>query len=124
MTEAMVFGGLVIAAAVIAILAFLAYRRWSAATLKVGDPIIYRKQKASTHPGVRACDIHPATQGEFYYYLVDKYWVVESVLLDGRIVARTRTNKHHYLRPEDPNLRKARLIERARYRERFPQLAA
>jgi len=89
----------------------------------VGDPIVYIKQEASTHPALRARDIHPAERGDLYYYVVHKYWMVEDVLPDGRIVARTRTNKFHCLPPADPNLRKAKLLERVKYRDRFPRLA-
>ena len=89
--------------------------------ITVGDVIVYRKQKASTHPGIRAYDIHAAEQGDFYTYLVDKYWVVAGILRDGRIEAVTRTHKHHHLAPDDPNLRKAGLVERLRYAQRFPQ---
>ena len=92
------------------------------ANVQVGDSIVYRKQKVSTKPGPRAYDVHPAGQGDTYLYFVDKFWTVENVLRDGRIVVMTRTKKHHYLRPDDPNLRKAGLIARLRYRNRFPEL--
>jgi hypothetical protein len=97
-------------------------RTLAGAKVDVGDGIVYRKQKVSTHPGPGAYDIHPAGQGETYSYFVDKFWTVENVLRDGRIVVTTRTNKQHYLRSDDPNLRKAGLIARLRYRNRFPQL--
>jgi hypothetical protein len=90
--------------------------------LHAGDSIIYRKQKYSTHPGRRAYEIHPTTQGDDYSYFVDKFWTVENVLRDGRIVVTTRTHKHHYLLPNDPNLRRAGFIARLRYRNRFPHL--
>jgi len=93
-----------------------------AATLQAGDRIVYLKQKVSTHPGPRARDIHPSEHGDTYSYLVNKFWVVEDVLRDGRIVVRTRTRKQHYLKPDDPNLRKASLIEQLRFRARFPEL--
>jgi hypothetical protein len=92
------------------------------ARVDVGDPIVYRKLKVSTHPGARARQIHPAEHGDYYSYLVNKYWTVSDVLGDGRIVARTRTNKCHYISPDDPNLRKARLTERLRFGHRFPKL--
>ena len=90
--------------------------------IHVGDPIVYRKQKVSVNPGARAREVHPAPGGEVYYYLVDKFWTVEDVLDDGRIIAITRTKKHHCLTPNDPNLRKAKLVERLRYRSKFPHL--
>jgi hypothetical protein len=94
----------------------------TAVNVQVGDGVVYRKQKVSNKPSARAYDIHPAGQGDSYQYFVDKYWTVENVLRDGRIVVRTRTNKHHYLQPDDPNLRKAGLIARLRFRKRFPEL--
>ncbi len=88
--------------------------------LHTGDCIIYRKQKVSVHPGPRAYDIHPAEQGDSYSYAVDKFWVVESVLPDGRILARTRTKKQLFIDLADPNLRKAGLVARLRHGKRFP----
>ena len=97
-------------------------RTETGAKVAVGDGIVYRKQKVSAHPSARAYDIHPAGQGETYSYCVDKFWVVKDVLRDGRIVVLTRTQKEHYLEPHDPNLRKAGLMARLRYRNRFPHL--
>ena len=71
---------------------------------------------------MHAYEIHASERGDLYTYLVDKYWTVADIMGDGRIVAVTRTNKHHYLDPDDPNLRKARLTERLRRRDRFPPL--
>jgi hypothetical protein len=85
-----------------------------------GDLLIYRKSKVSSRPGPRAHNIQPAENGDDYYYEVDKFWTVADVLDDGRLLAVTRTGKKVYLSPEDERLRKARLIERLRYRRRFP----
>jgi predicted transcriptional regulator of viral defense system len=117
--------GVVIAQAVIAFFIFELYSKihekaWLS-KIEVGDPIVYCKQKVSTHPGERAYEISPAENGDNYSYIVDKYWTVADVLEDN-LVAITRTNKHHLLRKDDPNLRRARIIERLRYRNRFPQL--
>jgi hypothetical protein len=90
--------------------------------VEVGDGIVYRKHKVSTHPCLRAYNIHPAGQGDDYSYFVDKFWTVENVLRDGRILVTTRTRKQHYLSLDDPNLRKAGILARLRYRSRFPQL--
>jgi len=54
--------------------------------------------------------------------LVEKYWVVSAVLKDC-IEVMTRTGKLHYLKPDDPNLRKANWIEELFSRDRFPHLA-
>jgi len=123
MMTLMIVVALVVVPAVIAFILFGTHRgqRPAIAKVGVGDPIVYHKQKVSTHPGARARQIHPAENGDYYYYLVNKYWTVAGVLDDGRIVARTRTNKRHYLSPDDPNLRKARLIERLRHGRRFPK---
>lgn len=86
-----------------------------------GDRIVYRKQKASTRPGPRAHDVYAAPFGETYSYVVDKFWRIQDLTDDGRIVATTRTHKIHYLNPNDPNLHKAGWLERLRYRSRFPQ---
>jgi hypothetical protein len=89
-----------------------------------GDLLIYRKPKVSARPGPRARNIQPSANGEEYYYEVDKFWTVADVLRDGRLRAVTRTGKEVYLSPEDERLRKAKLIERLRYRRRFPALEA
>ena len=87
-----------------------------------GAPIVYRMVETSTCPGPEARDIHPAERGELYYYLTNKYWRVEEVRQDGWIVALTPLMEHHHLRRDDPNLRKANLLERLRYAARFPYL--
>ena len=96
--------------------------RFAGTHVVVGDRVVYRKQKVSTHPCPRAYDIHPAGQGDTYSYFVDKFWVVEDVLQDGRILVTTRTGKHHYLLPDDPRLSRAGWMARIRHRGRFPQL--
>lgn len=112
--------GLVAMPAIVNFIIFLAGRRFSRRRFGVGDPIVYQKQKVSTCPGQHARDIYPAGQGDYYYYLVNKFWTVVDVMEDGSVVARTRTDKRHYLNPNDPNLRKAKLTERLRFADRFP----
>lgn len=91
--------------------------------LQPGVPIVYRMAESSTRPpGPEARDVRPAERGDFYYYLIKKYWRVEQVLGDGRIVAVTPLMEHHVLRRDDPNLRKANLLEQLRYGARFPRL--
>ena len=87
-----------------------------------GDPLIYRKPKVSSRPGPRACNIQRTENGDDFHYEVDKFWTVADVLDDGRVLAVTRKGKEVYLSPEDERLRKARLIERLRYRQRFPEV--
>lgn len=85
-----------------------------------GDPVIFRKAKVSTCPGPRAISVHPQGCGETYTYHVDKFWVVESSRGDTLLV-RTRRGKLHEVDASDPNLRRANLIERFLYRDRFPE---
>jgi hypothetical protein len=84
----------------------------SSAVWKPGDWAIYTKQKFSTVPGPRAQGVVPAAAGETYSYLVDKYWIVESVLEDGSLRLRTRRGKQHTIPPDDPRLRPVRWWER------------
>jgi hypothetical protein len=88
--------------------------------LKPGDLVVYRKPKASTHPGPRAEDITPTPQGDDYHYMVDKYWVVERVDDGQSVVVRTRRDKQHTISLDNPRLRKANLFERLFMRDRFP----
>ena len=93
------------------------------AKVSVGDRIVYRKTKFSPLPGARAHHITASDKGENYTYLVDKYWVVADVLEDGRLVAKTRRGKLNYVRSNDPNLRKAGVIESLIHRDLFPGIA-
>lgn len=88
--------------------------------LRPGVPIVYRVQETSTRPSPDAVDVFPSEHGESYDYLANRYWRVEEVLPDGWIVARTPLMEHQYLRRNDPNLRKASLLERLRHAARFP----
>lgn len=87
---------------------------------RAGAPIVYRAIETSTRPGLDAHEVQPAAKGEFYYYVTHKYWRVEEVRPDGIIVARSPLMEQYFLRPNDPNLRKASLFERLRYATRFP----
>jgi len=88
---------------------------------KPGDPVIYRLQKQSTHPGPRAQDIDPATSGETYSYFVEKFWVVAELHAGGgKLLLRTRRGKEHLVDANDPHLRPARWWERLIHRKRFP----
>ncbi|MGH8092486.1 MAG: hypothetical protein ACREIF_03305 [Chthoniobacterales bacterium] len=90
---------------------------------EVGAPIVYRVTETSTCPSQDAYDVRPSKYGESYYYLTNKYWLVEEVRQDGWIVARSPLMEQHYLRRDDPNLRKANLLERLRHAGRFPHPA-
>jgi len=54
------------------------------AKLKPGDVVVYRKHKHTTHPGPRARQVDPSSKGDYYTYVVDKFWVVGQVLGNGR----------------------------------------
>lgn len=87
---------------------------------QVGDPVIYRKQKFSRHPGRNAVAISPASNGDDYCYAVDKFWRVTEVLADGTVKICTRRGKVHQVAVTDPALRPASWWERLLYRRRFP----
>src|SRR5688572_27504712 len=87
-----------------------------------GDWVLYRKLKHSASPGPRASDISPAPNGELYTYLVEKFWIVEEILPDGRLRLRTRRGKSHLVEATDPNLRRVRWWNRWIYRARFREV--
>jgi len=91
-------------------------------TFKRGDWVVFRRRKYTTHPGPRARDVEAAEKGEFYRYVVDKFWVVLDVMADGHLLLKTRRGKRHKVDSNDPELRRANLWDRIRYRSRFDQL--
>lgn len=90
-------------------------------TYNPGDPVVFRKSKASARPGPRAKAVAPSPAGELYSYLVDKYWLVVASQPDGKVTVRTRTGKTHIVDAGNPNLRRARWWERILFRRRFPK---
>ncbi len=89
------------------------------ANWKTGDWVVYRKTKRSASPGKRASQVMASQKGELYSYVVDKFWVVESVLPGDRLVLRTARGKKHILDVDDPNLRRPGFLQRIFWRERF-----
>jgi len=89
---------------------------------KPGDLVVFRRHKATTHPGSRAQEVEAAAHGDLYNYFVEKSWIVERVQADGTLLLRTRRGKTHVVDPSDPNLRHASLWDRLRYRKRFAEL--
>ena len=85
-----------------------------------GEWVVYSKQKNSTVPGPRAKEVFPATAGDTYSYVVDKYWVIDNVLEEGLVQLRTRRGKQHLINADDPRLRPARWWERLLLANRFP----
>jgi len=84
-----------------------------------GDWAVYRKSKRSTSPGPRASNIVATEKGESYTYVVDKFWVVESILSEDQVRVRTARGKTHVLSSDDPNLRRPSILQRLFWRERF-----
>lgn len=85
-----------------------------------GDLVIYTVSKQGLHPGPGARDIQPVPNGEDYTYVVDKYWMVQQLADNGRIIIVTRRGKTREVSAGDPLLRKATWWQRLRYRDRFP----
>jgi len=89
---------------------------------KVGDIVVYRKQKSSPRPGPRATEIHPSQSGENYTYGVDKYWIVVEQGDNGTLQVLTNRGKLHEVSSSDANLRHPRWWERFVLRSRTVQL--
>ena len=87
--------------------------------LKVGDWVIYRKQKRSEIPGPRAKAVHPDEHGDKYTYIVEKYWVVEEIHPDGQLQLVTKRGKRHVVDTADPRLRTPNWWERVILSNRF-----
>ena len=90
--------------------------------LKIGDWVIYRKQKSSKAPGPRAVDVRASTGGETYQYMVEKFWVVEDIG-DDSMLLRTRRGKQNTIAFDDPRLRIPSWWEKLLYRQRFLEVA-
>lgn len=91
---------------------------------KKGDWAVYRKSKRGVNPGRRAEQIMASPKGEMYGYVVDKFWVVDEVLADGKVRLVTARGKSHTIDAEDPNLRHPGLIRKLLWRQRFVQVEA
>ncbi len=88
---------------------------------RVGDKVIYTREKYTTRPGKRAKNIFATPRGEAYQYQVEKFWIVSEVRADASLVLQTRRGKSHITQPDDPSLRKATLFERIFKAGFFPQ---
>jgi hypothetical protein len=71
----------------------------------------------------RAHHVSPSPYGELYSYFVDKFWIVQAVLPDGRLQLRTHTGKTHLVNPRDPHLSRARWWRRWLYKNRYREIA-
>ncbi|MCA9139953.1 MAG: hypothetical protein KDB00_24440 [Planctomycetales bacterium] len=94
------------------------------ANWKSGDWAVYRKSKSGATPGRRAAQVVASTKGETYRYVVDKFWVVDEVLSDGKLRLVTAKGKVHTISADDPNLRRPGLLQRFLWRERFATVEA
>ncbi len=84
-----------------------------------GDIVVVARQKFSTSPGPRAREVSPASSGDSYSYIVDKFWLVKSCE-DGELRLLTRTGKEHVISADDFRVRKPTIWERLFSRTRFP----
>ncbi|MEM6473109.1 MAG: hypothetical protein AAF802_26340 [Planctomycetota bacterium] len=91
---------------------------------KSGDWAVYRKSKRGANPGRRAAQVVASSKGETYRYIVDKFWVVDEVLADGRLRLVTARGKVHTISADDPNLRRPGLLQKFLWRERFAVVEA
>ena len=89
------------------------------ASFKPGDKVVYRKKKHTIHPGPRAKQIQPAVKGDYYAYVVDKFWIVRQVLENGQLLVETRRGKTHLVDVHDPNLRHTTLWDRIRHHDQL-----
>ncbi len=89
-------------------------------SFRVGDRVVFTRDKHTTKPGPRAKNVIATPHGEMYEYQVDKYWLVVGVEADGQVVLKTRRGKHHTFPASDPRLRKASLWERMFKSKLFP----
>ncbi len=93
------------------------------ATFRIGDHVVYYKQKVSSNPGPRATGVTACEHGDNYWYFVDKYWTVTGIPDDDTIEVVTRRGKRHVLSTSDPRLRKSSILDELLHRTRFPDLA-
>lgn len=89
---------------------------------RVGDRVVYTREKYTPSPGPRAKNITASPNGESYHYEVDKFWIVTDVLSNGSIMAETRRGKQHVIECDNTHLRKATWFERLFKSRLFPQL--
>jgi len=87
--------------------------------IKVGEFVVFSKLKTSSHPSPRAKAIRPAQHGEYYSYIIDKFWKVVQVFDDETIEVETRRGKRHRLNKNTPLMRKAGLLHQLLSRHRF-----
>jgi len=88
-------------------------------TVKTGQFVVFSKMKTSSNPSPRAQNIHPARHGEYYSYIIEKFWKVVQVFDDDTIEIETRRGKRHRVNTNTPLLRKVGVWDRLLFRKRF-----
>jgi len=78
---------------------------------RVGDIVVFEMEKHTRRPGQRARRIHPSPHGEYYSYVVAKYWRVEAVGEED-LLLRTPGGKLHRVPLDEPHLRRMSFAER------------
>lgn len=86
---------------------------------KKGDWVVYRKQKRGAIPTKRAINIHPFEKGEQYSYQIEKFWVVQDVLPDDKVILCTIKGNKKTVNTKDPGLYKASLLQRFFLRNKY-----
>jgi len=86
---------------------------------RVGDIVVYVKQKTGTSPGPRAKHVHGAKKGDDYTYVVDKFWRVVGTQ-GSQLILKTRRGKSHEISADDRRLRRPNLWENLFMRSKFP----
>lgn len=89
---------------------------------RVGDKVVYTRDKYTTKPGPRAKNVFATPNGESYQYQVEKYWIV--VAVGDLITLQTRRGKQHLVAQDDPRLRRATFFERLFKARLFPDPTA
>lgn len=69
-----------------------------------GQIVVYEKEKHTSSPGHRARQVRPDPHGEYYTYVVTKYWVVDAVEGD-RLHLRTPGGKLYSVSEHEERLR-------------------
>jgi hypothetical protein len=73
-------------------------------------------------PGPRAERIEAEPRGEYYHYVVDKFWIVQEAREDGTLILLTRRGKQHEVASDDPRLKRANWWKRFWWNQKFPKL--
>jgi len=92
-------------------------------SFRVGDRVVFTRDKHTTKPGPRAKNVVATPHGEMYEYQVDKYWLVIGLQGNDQLVLKTR-GKQHLFPASDPRLRKASLWERFFKSKLFPTMSS